>query len=101
MKSAFKQNLQAYLFLAPALVLFAVFSFWPVAYGSFLAFTDYSLIKPAHWVGLDNFRAIFDNAMFMAGIKNSLLFLLIVPIIQIGAMSLAVLVNNTLPGIRW
>ena len=65
-----------------------------------MAFTDYSLIKPAHWVGLDNFRYIFDNAMFVAGIKNSLLFLLIVPVIQIGAITLAVLVNNNLPGIR-
>jgi len=100
MKTSFKQNLQAYLFLAPALVLFAVFSFWPVGYGSYLAFTDYSLIKPTHWVGLDNFRYIFDNAMFVAGLRNSLLFLLIVPIIQIGAITLAVLVNNRLPGIR-
>jgi putative chitobiose transport system permease protein len=94
------QSWQAYLFLAPALILFAVFSFWPVGYGSYLAFTDYSLIKPAHWVGLDNFRYIFDNPMFVAGLKNSLLFLLIVPAIQIGAMTLAVLVNNNLPGIR-
>lgn len=100
MKTSFKQNLQAYLFLAPALVLFAVFSFWPVGYGSYLAFTDYSLIKPTHWVGLDNFRYIFDNAMFVAGLRNSLLFLLIVPVIQIGAITLAVLVNNRLPGIR-
>lgn len=100
MKSSFRQTWQAWLFLAPALVLFAVFSFWPVGYGSYLAFTDYSLIKPAHWVGLDNFRYIFDNAMFVAGIRNSILFLLIVPLIQIGAISLAVLVNNNLPGIR-
>jgi len=95
-----KQSLQAYLFLTPALVLFAVFSFWPVGYGSYLAFTDYSLIKPSHWVGLDNFRYIFGNEMFVTGLKNSLLFLLIVPVIQIGAITLAVLVNNNLPGIR-
>lgn len=100
MKTPFRQNLQAYLFLAPALMLFAVFSFWPVGYGSYLAFTDYSLIKPVHWVGLDNFRTIFDNDMFVTGLRNSLLFLLIVPVIQIGALALAVLTNNKLPGIR-
>jgi putative chitobiose transport system permease protein len=100
MNISFKRSLQAYLFLAPALVLFAVFSFWPVGYGSYLAFTDYSLIKPSHWVGLDNFRYIFGNEMFVTGLKNSLLFLLIVPVIQVGAITLAVLVNNNLPGIR-
>ncbi|MCE3602222.1 sugar ABC transporter permease [Massilia sp. P8910] len=96
-----RHTLQAWMFLAPALVLLAVFSFWPVAYGSFLAFTDYSLIRPTSFVGLDNFRYIFDNEMFVKGLKNSLLFLVTVPFVQIGAIALAVLVNNQLPGIRW
>lgn len=93
-------TLQAWLFLAPALVLLAVFAFWPVAYGSYLAFTDYSLIRPTTWVGFDNFRAIFANDMFVTGLKNSLVFLLIVPFVQVGALGLAVLVNNQLPGIK-
>ncbi|HJV02208.1 MAG TPA: sugar ABC transporter permease [Burkholderiaceae bacterium] len=95
-----RRALLPWLFLAPALALLAVFSFWPVAFGSWLAFTDYSLIRPTHWVGLDNFRAIFDNEMFVTGLKNSLAFLLIVPCVQVGALGLAVLVNNRLPGIR-
>ncbi|PRC94506.1 ABC-type sugar transport systems permease component [Solimicrobium silvestre] len=93
--------MQAYLFLTPALVLLVLFSFWPVGFGSFLAFTDFSLVKETHWVGLDNFRYIFDNEMFLTGMKNSVLFLLIVPFIQIGAITLAVLVNNQLHGIRF
>lgn len=100
MKPSFLRGLSAWLFLLPALALLAVFAFWPVMYGSVLAFTDYSLIKPARWVGLDNFRYIFDNDMFVAGLKNSMVFLLIVPCIQVGAMALAVLVNARLPGIK-
>lgn len=99
--NARRQSLQAWMFLAPALALLAVFSLWPVAYGSVLAFTDYSLVRDTSWVGLDNFRYIFDNEMFVTGLKNSLLFLLMVPFVQIGAISLAVLVNNRLPGIRY
>ncbi|MBA5605326.1 sugar ABC transporter permease [Duganella sp. FT3S] len=95
-----RRALLPWLFLAPALALLAVFALWPVAFGSWLAFTDYSLIRPTHWVGLDNFRAIFDNEMFVTGLKNSLAFLLIVPCVQVGALGLAVLVNNRLPGIR-
>lgn len=96
-----RHTLQAWLFLAPALLLLAVFSFWPVAFGSLLAFTDYSLVRPTKWVGLANFRYIFDNEMFVTGLKNSLLFLLIVPFVQVGALGLATLVNNQLPGIRF
>lgn len=95
-----RYTLQAWLFLTPALALLAVFSFWPVAFGSLLAFTDYSLVRATSWVGLANFRYIFDNEMFVTGLKNSLLFLLIVPFIQVGALGLATLVNNQLPGIR-
>lgn len=95
-----KRSLAAWLFLAPALVLLAVFAFWPVLFGSVLAFTDFSLVRPAHWVGLDNFRYIFNNEMFVTGLKNSLVFLLIVPCVQLGAITLAVLVNNQLPGVK-
>ncbi|WP_426337252.1 carbohydrate ABC transporter permease [Pseudoduganella sp. R-31] len=95
-----KRSLAAWLFLAPALVLLAVFAFWPVLFGSVLAFTDFSLVRPTHWVGLDNFRYIFNNEMFVTGLKNSLVFLLIVPCVQLGAITLAVLVNNQLPGVK-
>ncbi|MCE3261742.1 MAG: lactose transporter permease [Pseudoduganella sp.] len=95
-----KRSLAAWLFLAPALALLALFAFWPVLFGSVLAFTDFSLVRDTHWVGLDNFRYIFDNEMFVTGLKNSLVFLLIVPCVQLGAIALAVLVNNQLPGIR-
>ncbi|MCU6435560.1 sugar ABC transporter permease [Undibacterium sp. Jales W-56] len=95
------QNVLAYAFLAPALLLLALFSFWPVLYGSYLSLTDFSLVRATHWVGLDNYRYIVGNAMFVNGLKNSLLFLLIVPFIQIGAIVLATLVNTQLPAIRW
>lgn len=95
-----KADRTAWLFLAPALVLLAVFSCWPVLCGTVLAFTDYSLVRETHWVGLDNFRYIFRNDMFVAGLRNSLLYLLIVPVIQCGALGLAVLVDGRLPALK-
>ena len=95
-----KRAATAWLFLAPALMLLAIFAFWPVLFGSVLAFTDFSLVRPTHWVGFDNFRYIFNNEMFVTGLKNSLVFLLIVPCVQLGAIALAVMVNNQLPGIK-
>ncbi|OQS10488.1 lactose ABC transporter permease [Chromobacterium violaceum] len=100
MRKPSKTTLQAYLFLAPALLLLAAFSFWPVGFGSFLAFTRYNLIDAPQWVGLDNFRELFGDELFLSALKNSALYLLVVPIIQLLAMLLAVLVNNSLPGIK-
>ncbi|MCD4486825.1 sugar ABC transporter permease [Chromobacterium vaccinii] len=100
MRKPRKTTLQAYLFLAPALLLLAAFSFWPVGFGSFLAFTRYNLIDAPQWVGLDNFRDLFGDELFLSALKNSALYLLVVPMIQLLAMLLAVLVNNNLPGIK-
>ncbi|AAQ57940.1 carbohydrate ABC transporter permease [Chromobacterium violaceum] len=100
MRKPSKTTLQAYLFLTPALLLLAIFSFWPVGFGSFLAFTRYNLIDAPQWVGLDNFRELFGDELFLSALKNSALYLLVVPIIQLLAMLLAVLVNNNLPGIK-
>lgn len=96
-----KTTLQAYLFLAPALLLMLAFSFWPVGFGSFIAFTQYNLIDSPRWVGLDNFRELFADDLFLVSLKNSAIYLLVVPVIQIVAMLLAVLVNNQLPAIKW
>lgn len=93
-------TLVAWLFLAPALVLLALFSFWPVIWGGVLAFTEYKIITPPTWVGLRNFEDLVEDPVFWISLKNSLLYLLIVPLIQLGAILLAVLVNNRLPGVR-
>ncbi|WKB51566.1 carbohydrate ABC transporter permease [Eleftheria terrae] len=92
---------QAWLFLTPALLLLAAFTFWPVLWGSYLAFTEYKVITPPEWVGLKNFEELFADEVFITSVKNSLLYLLIVPFIQLGALGLAVLVNNSLPGIKF
>ncbi|PHV12253.1 carbohydrate ABC transporter permease [Chitinimonas sp. BJB300] len=101
MKYSSKANLTAYAFLTPAIALLLVFSFWPVGFGSYIAFTKYNLIDAPQWVGLDNFRELLDDELFLLSLKNSAIYLLVVPIIQVFAILLAVLVNNNLPGIKY
>ncbi len=96
-----KHAFSAWAFLTPALLLLAVFTFWPVLWGSYLAFTEYKVISPPRWVGLKNFEVLWEDPVFFISLKNSLLYLLIVPVIQVCAVVLAVLVNNSLPGIKY
>jgi putative chitobiose transport system permease protein len=96
-----RHALRPWLFLAPALILLCAFTFWPVLWGTVLAFTEYNFLAPPRFVGLANFEDLASDPVFWISLRNSVLYLLIVPAIQLGAIALAVLVDNALPGIRF
>lgn len=94
-----RQTAMAYLFMAPALFIICLFVFWPIIVGLPIAFTNYSVIGETNWVGLANFRRLISDPYFWNALKNTLLYVLVVPVIQIGSIILAVLVNRPLKGV--
>jgi putative chitobiose transport system permease protein len=98
----------AYGFMLPMLALKAVYTFWPILFGTYLAFTEYNIISPPKWVGLKNFEELFGLGAFAGrgpdrdfwyGLTNSIKYMLVVPVIQILSIGLAMLVNRQLPAI--
>lgn len=70
----FKDNLQIIIMALPALILTAVFSYWPM-YGIILAFKDYSYrggIWGSKWVGLKNFEFFFKSDDMWRVLRNTL-----------------------------
>ena len=64
-----------YLFVAPTILFFLVFSFIPY-YGLTIAFRDfriYSGLSASPWVGIAHFRAMFSSPDFPRLIRNTLL----------------------------
>jgi multiple sugar transport system permease protein len=53
---------------------FAMFSIFPVMFGFALSLTDYDLLDPPNWVGLDNFYALFADRLFLTAFANTLVF---------------------------
>lgn len=101
-----RDTLMSYAFLAPALSLLALFTFYPLFRGSYLAFTDYfnsniAAHTPPTWVGLKNFRTLFSDPLFGTAIFNSVKYLLVVPALQLAALAISVLVNRELPGMAF
>lgn len=94
-----RNTLIAYAFLMPFLILLIVYHTWPVIFGTYLAFTKYNIISPPEWVGLANFRELFADEQFWSGLKNSLKYILVVPVIQVIAILVALLVNRPMKGI--
>jgi putative chitobiose transport system permease protein len=90
-----------YLFLFPALILFFTFDYLPIFSAFYYSFTDYHVLSPAEWVGLDNYRSLMHDAKFWTAIKNSLTyFIIIVPMLITIPLFLAILVNQKLRGIQ-
>ncbi len=97
-----QENMLAYLFLAPSLLLFGVFLFYPLLKSVYLSLhsTD-PAGRIAAYVGFDNFTALFTSGLFLDGIRVTALFaLLTVPTGLLLALVLAALTHNQLRGKR-
>ncbi len=53
--------LWALLFLGPNLILFLIFTAYPVFYGLYISFYNYSILKPKKWIGLENYTDFFNS----------------------------------------
>jgi putative chitobiose transport system permease protein len=93
-----RRSLTPFLFLAPALLLIAVFVLYPMIAVVYFSFTDYSIISPPEWVGLDNYRRLLDDPTFWKALTNSAIYLIATPILIALSISLAIVVNRRLPG---
>jgi putative chitobiose transport system permease protein len=98
--SLVKRRLTPYVFLAPALVLLAIFVAYPIASVVFYSFTEYDIVRPPVWVGLENYERLVGDATFWKALTNSLVYLLVTPIIIGLAIALAIAVNRRLRGIH-
>ncbi len=63
-------------FVLPAVLFFAVFSIFPIAFGFYLSLTKFDLLSPPRYVGFDNFRALLSDRLFLKALANTLVFVL-------------------------
>jgi multiple sugar transport system permease protein len=69
-----QDNLLAYAFMAAGLACFAFFSWYPLVRGVILSFQQNNFVVPPYWVGLENYRTLFDDPLFYTAWRNTLLF---------------------------
>jgi putative chitobiose transport system permease protein len=88
-----------YLFLAPALALLAVFVLYPIAAVVVYSFTDFDIMTPPEFVGLDNYSQLLGDDTFWLALQHSFIYLLVTPILIILSIALAIMVNRRLRGV--
>jgi multiple sugar transport system permease protein len=94
--SEMRRQWSAYLFLAPTLVLTAVFTVAAVAYAFYLSFHEWNILEPAKpFVGMDNYQRLLQDDGFGGSIVNTVYYTAVsVPVTMGLGLLIALLLNN-------
>jgi raffinose/stachyose/melibiose transport system permease protein len=95
-----QDNLTIALFLLPAFALFLIFLIYPIFQSVYYSFFNWKGFGPAvDFVGLDNFKDILTDQVFIKAVGNGLLIVVLSLTIQLPmALMLALMVGRDLPG---
>jgi len=95
-----KRNLRTgLLFISPWIVGFLSLCVYPLLSSAYHSLCDYSVLSPAVFVGVDNYRFLLKDELFWQAIYNTFFFAAFaIPLGLLMSLSLAILLNFDLPG---
>ena len=67
-------GLTTLLFLLPMLLVFGIFSWYPIVKTGIMSLQQTNLVQDPTWVGLDNFRTVLNDPLLPTAVKNTAYF---------------------------
>lgn len=91
-----KRYITAYTFLLPALSIITIFILVPIIYAIFMSFNKVDIVGGTYqWNGIENFKYLIGDVKFIAALKNTIKYVVIVvPIQTVIAILLATFLNS-------
>ena len=97
-----RDNKAAYLFLLPWLIGLLVITIGPMVASLYLSFTDYNLLSAPHWIGVQNYVAMFHDARLINSLKVTFIYVLVSTPLQLAlALGIAMLLNQGMRGLAF
>lgn len=95
-----KEHQQGYIFLTPAIIILAIFIGLSVLYVVYLSFHKVNLFtKEYTFVGFENYKRVFTDSIARIGLKNTLMFsVIVVPIQTVLALIISSVLNSGIRG---
>ena len=85
--------------LAPTAILLGLFIAYPFAEGVWLSLIDARVGVPGHFVGLDNFAALWNDSIFRVAVWNTFVYTAVATVFKLGlGLWLALLLNRHFKG---
>ena len=75
-KRVLQDNIDGWLFIAPILLSALVFTVYPIFRSLDLSFRDWNPLGQDTFIGLDNYRMLFQDRVFVIAMKNVLVYAL-------------------------
>jgi multiple sugar transport system permease protein len=89
------EMLTGWLLVLPAFIGFMLFYAWPTLRALGVSFTDWNLLRPARFVGLDNYAAMIQDDKFWNGMRLAGVYALLnIPLQTVLGLSLAVAMHR-------
>ena len=96
-----KEQRAAYLFLSPWLIGLVGFFMVPIIASVLLSFSEWDIITSPEWLGLENYRELFDDRTFWVSIRVTLKYMVLsVPLYIIAGLLLSLVLNLKIRGIN-
>jgi len=87
------------LFASPWVIGFVIFSLYPIVASFYFSLTEYNVLQPAVFVGLNNYKELFTEAKFFKSLYNTLYMCVFgVPLNLVFALAMALLLNLEVKG---
>ena len=97
--SQMRKNWTAYLFIAPGMIHFAIFTLFAVGFAFYISFHEWNIIKPDKpYVGWENYIKLISDPRFHRAVKNTLTFMVGVPLNLLSGLFVALLLNTRVRG---
>ena len=90
----------AAVFLAPWFLGLGLITIGPMVASGYLSFTDYSLLEPPAWVGMENYTRLFEDPRLLNSLKVTFTYVFTaVPLQLLAALALALILDRGLKGL--
>ncbi len=95
-----REAVQAWLLLLPALVMLVAFTHWPALLTAIdSVFSTPRGVRPAHFVGGDNYAGLLDDPVFWQALRNNAVYAVVtIPASVVLSLTMALAVNSAIPG---
>ena len=77
-------NNWGYFFVAPFVIVFCIFSVYPVLRTLYLSFTDLKVVGTPHWIWFDNYKRVFGDKFFWKALGNTMRIWVVNIVLQLG-----------------